>query len=90
MTYVPTTSGVFGRVCWLVVRERDCPALPRASIRKAEQKTSAWCYGGISGLVVEYIVAIDVTRVRFPADASNGYLQHFWFPKYFVLHFLCT
>ena len=26
----------------------------------------------ISGLVVEYIVAIDVTRVRFPADASGG------------------
>ena len=26
----------------------------------------------ISGLVVEYIVAIDVTRVRFPADASFG------------------
>ena len=25
---------------------------------------------GISGLVVEYIVAIDVTRVRFPADAT--------------------
>ena len=24
-----------------------------------------------SGLVVEYIVAIDVTRFRFPADASN-------------------
>ena len=24
---------------------------------------------GTSGLVVEYIVAIDVTRVRFPADA---------------------
>ena len=24
---------------------------------------------GISGLVVEYIVAIDVTRVRFPVDA---------------------
>ncbi len=24
----------------------------------------------ISGLVVEYIVAIDVTRVRFPADAT--------------------
>ena len=23
----------------------------------------------ISGLVVEYVVAIDVTRVRFPADA---------------------
>ena len=25
---------------------------------------------GISGLVAEYIVAIDVTRVRFPADAN--------------------
>ena len=24
----------------------------------------------ISGLVAEYIVAIDVTRVRFPADAT--------------------
>ena len=34
------------------------------------------CSGGffatsISGLVVEYIVAIDVTRVRFPADALS-------------------
>ncbi len=32
-----------------------------------------FCYvaanNSISGLVVEYIVAIDVTRVRFPADA---------------------
>ena len=26
----------------------------------------------ISGLVVEYIVAIDVARVRFPADAFAG------------------
>ena len=26
---------------------------------------------GISGLVGEYIVAIDVTRVRFPADAFS-------------------
>ena len=28
---------------------------------------------GISGLVAEYIVAIDVTRVRFPADAVRGW-----------------
>ena len=28
-----------------------------------------WHDKSISGLVVEYIVAIDVTRVRFPADA---------------------
>ena len=26
-------------------------------------------YQGIGGLVVEYVVAIHVTRVRFPADA---------------------
>ena len=30
----------------------------------------------ISGLVVEYIVAIDVTRVRFPADALFRYRFH--------------
>ena len=30
---------------------------------------------GISGLVVEYIVAIDVTRVRFPADAFTSSLS---------------
>ena len=29
----------------------------------------------ISGLVVEYIVAIDVTRVRFPADANLSPLR---------------
>ena len=28
------------------------------------------CSCSISGLVAEYIVAIDVTRVRFPADAD--------------------
>jgi hypothetical protein len=30
------------------------------------------CRNSISGLVVEYIVAIDVTRVRFPADAFHA------------------
>ena len=31
---------------------------------------STWCVvSSISGLVAEYIVAIDVTRVQFPADA---------------------
>ena len=30
----------------------------------------------ISGLVVEYIVAIDVTRVRFPADAFLHVFAH--------------
>ena len=29
------------------------------------------CIISISGLVAEYIVAIDATRVRFPADADQ-------------------
>ena len=32
----------------------------------------------ISGLVVEYIVAIDVTRVRFPADALFEFVCLVW------------
>ena len=40
---------------------------------RVSQRTSYVLAGvedsSISGLVVEYIVAIDVTRVRFPADA---------------------
>ena len=32
----------------------------------------------ISGLVVEYIVAIDVTRVRFPADAIEEGTRKKW------------
>ena len=37
----------------------------------------------ISGLVVEYIVAMDVTRVRFPADAIyyDLYLSPRWGEK---------
>jgi hypothetical protein len=36
---------------------------------KDENVGSLSFFASISGLVVEYIVAIDVTRVRFPADA---------------------
>ena len=36
----------------------------RSTLNKINQKSIR-----ISGLVVEYIVAIDVTHVRFPADA---------------------
>ena len=44
-----------------------CPILWRCvdAVGEIEYKSAK----GISGLVVEYIVAIDVTRVRFPADA---------------------
>ena len=38
------------------------------SISHTHQKSLS----SISGLVVEYIVAIDVTRVRFPADACSA------------------
>ena len=42
--------------------------------------TLAGCLGAgivasISGLMVEYIVAIDVTRLRFPADAFPTYMM---------------
>ena len=37
----------------------------------------------ISGLVVEYVVAIDVTRVRFPADAN--FLTWLYLPAFVVL-----
>ena len=38
------------------------------SISHSHQKSLS----SISGLVVEYIVAMDVTRVRFPADACSA------------------
>ena len=41
---------------------------------KGERNRSHPCRR-ISGLVVEYIVAIDVTRVRFPADAFVVFLR---------------
>ena len=34
-----------------------------------DPRIGKWSHRGIIGLVVEYIVAIDVTRVRFPDDA---------------------
>ena len=37
----------------------------------ALQPPAEFLINRISGLVVEYIVAIDVTRVRFPADAHG-------------------
>ena len=44
----------------------------------------------ISGLVVEYIVAIDVTRVRFPADALSHAAakcgRHLWCYIYSGVH----
>ena len=48
------------------------PTMPRTSLstyRICSMLISRVVLTSISGLVVEYIVAIDVTRVRFPADA---------------------
>ena len=41
----------------------------------------------ISGLVVEYIVAIDVTRVRFPADALFEFVCLVWVLSLLLLPF---
>ena len=49
---------------WRVVRQPVSLVVARG---KRAMRTST----SISGLVVEYIVAIDVTRVRFPADAHS-------------------
>ena len=45
-----------------VLRRKSCINVVSESLHPQRQS--------ISGLVAEYIVAIDVTRVRFPADAS--------------------
>ena len=42
-------------------------------IKHSARHRWATALSSISGLVVEYIVAIDVTRVRFPADAFSDY-----------------
>ena len=42
---------------------------PEGSRRGGGMNSARFTSNGISGLVVEYMVAIDVTRVRFPADA---------------------
>ena len=40
-------------------------------VQKATKLHPLTCISSIRGLVAEYIVAIDVTRVRFPADAET-------------------
>ena len=40
-------------------------------VGQGEIMATVWNANSISGLVVEYIIAIDVTRVRFPADAYD-------------------
>ena len=49
-------------MCWAF-------ALGSSGLRFSFVTTGSRFVASISGLVVEYIVGIDVTRVRFPADA---------------------
>ena len=51
--------------------DRVCPSIPRFCIYQLLAPEVNAC---ISGLVAEYIVAIDVTQARFPADAVVGVL----------------
>ena len=53
-----------------LLRHACSAVIPRNLDRAAECMHPPSRDTSISGLVVEYIVAIDVTRVRFPADAS--------------------
>ena len=69
----------FARWCFFVVAHT--PNKARANLQHGIEDCPGWAMLGsreklasglvrsISGLVVEYIVAIDVTRARFPADA---------------------
>ena len=45
--------------------------MQRDALLSLRELEASWTltFVSISGLVVEYVVAIDVTRVRFPADA---------------------
>ena len=42
----------------------------RCNLRGPSHRKQSFNVNSISGLVVEYIVAIDVARVRYPADAQ--------------------
>ena len=48
-----------------------CRHAPPGRLDVDNSSSSSKCCKGISGLVAEYIVAIDVTRARFPADACS-------------------
>ena len=56
----------------------SCRSQVRPCLRLCHCDEDPAC-NSISGLVVEYIVAIDVTRVRFPADACIALLHLFPF-----------
>ena len=57
---------------WARIRRR-APLKARARARAGMNEEIE--INSISGLVAEYIVAIDVTRVRFPADALFLFMQ---------------
>ena len=68
-----TLSGIDPEFVQMHRGKRTCAHFPHA--RQIANHTCAGCpkiVNCIGGLVVEYIVAIDVTRVRFPADATKG------------------
>ena len=76
-------SGWWGLVCvsWLILGSCQCGLAGVAGyvlawtghvwVGRGTWLRERCRYPSISGLVVEYIDAIDVTRVRFPADAAS-------------------
>ena len=67
----PTTHSQTTRCPSTWLHTHTPPPQPRTKTSRATRKRPPMSSVpiSISGLVVEYIVAIDVTRVRFPADA---------------------
>ena len=71
------SSGTNSMSTWIQrMKSRDISVLGDANPRAGGDIVSAESFDmSISGLVAEYIVAIDVTRVRFPADALSKSLS---------------
>ncbi len=68
-TELPGLGHAFGSSC--VAGMGESRPVNSGFVAKAGTVTDTMSRRGISGLVVEYIVAIDVTWAQFPADARS-------------------
>ena len=86
-TQADEAKGPAGKVSWHERRTRTINAWTGRNLKERKLSSARGdltyegivCivvfYQGIGGLVVEYVVAIQVTRVRFPADALFFYFS---------------
>ena len=67
------TLNTQGAICEDVISVSAAVSFCAQASKKSSAMSGSWVFArSISGLVAEYIVAIDVTRVRFPADAFES------------------